>query len=113
MICGTKMRFHVLGVPHTQTTREFSACAYTQKVWKFCKMMSGRGHHIIHYGHEYSNPECDEHVNVLDHEIWDKVYGEHDYKSKFFTYDSSDEAYQTFFKNAIVDRDWETLSQIS
>jgi glycosyltransferase involved in cell wall biosynthesis len=64
-------------------------------------MMSERGHYIIHYGHEYSNPECDEHVNVLDHEVWDKVYGEHDYKSKFFTYDSNDEAYQTFFKNAI------------
>ena len=34
-------RIHVLGLPHTKTTKDFTACAYTQKVWKFCKMMKG------------------------------------------------------------------------
>lgn len=34
-----KFRFHALGVPHTVTSENFSACAYTQKVLKFCKMM--------------------------------------------------------------------------
>jgi glycosyltransferase involved in cell wall biosynthesis len=63
--------------------------------------MEGRGHHTIHYGHEYSNLPCGEHVTVLSNEVWEKVYGEHDYKSKFFTYNTEDEAYQTFYKNAI------------
>ena len=96
-----KFRIHLLGVPHTKTTKDFTACAYTMKVWKFCKMMKGRGHHLMHYGHEESNPEADENVTVISSEIWNKVYGEHDYQSKWFTYDTNDEAYTTFYQNAI------------
>jgi len=95
------MRFHALGLPHTVTTEEFSACAYTQKVLKFCKMMTQRGHHVIHYGHEDSDPLCSEHVPVITNEDWNKVYGSHDWKKSFFKFDTNDDAYQTFFKNTI------------
>jgi glycosyltransferase involved in cell wall biosynthesis len=95
------MRFHVLGLPHTITTEEFSACAYTQKVVKFCKMMSERGHYVIHYGHEDSNPICAEHVPVITNEVWKQVYGTHDWRKSLFKFDTGDEAYQTFFRNAI------------
>lgn len=95
------MRFHVLGLPHTQTTKDFTACAYTQKVWKFCKMMQNRGHHIIHYGHEYSDPPADELVTVITHEKWKETYGDHDYKSKFFKFNTGDAAYKEFYRNAI------------
>jgi len=98
---NTKFRIHVLGLPHTITNEDFVACAYTQKAWKFCKMMADRGHYIMHYGHEDSDTMADENVTVITNEIWDKVYGTHDYKSKWFTYDVNDEAYQTFYKNAI------------
>ena len=47
-----KFRIHILGLPHTKTTLDFTACAYTMKAWKFCKMMKGRGHTIFHYGHK-------------------------------------------------------------
>ena len=50
-----KFRIHVLGLPHTKTTLDFTACAYTMKAWKFCKMMKARGHYLMHYGHEESN----------------------------------------------------------
>ena len=96
-----KLTFHVLGLPHTKTTKEFVACAYTQKVWKFCKMMGERGHTLYHYGHEESNPPYAENVTVITNKIWEEVYGTHDYKSKLFTYNTQDEAYQTFYKNAI------------
>ena len=96
-----KFRIHVLGIPHTRTNLDYTACAYTQKAYKFCKMMHERGHYIIHYGVEGSNPICDENVVVVSNEIYDKVYGKHNYKQKLFTYDTEDECYQTFYKNAI------------
>tara|TARA_R110000796_G_scaffold12985_11_gene42509 strand:- start:1366 stop:2547 length:1182 start_codon:yes stop_codon:yes gene_type:complete len=98
-----KFRIHLLGLPHTKTTVDFTACAYTMKVWKFCKMMEGRGHYLMHYGHEESNPAADENISVISSEEWDAVYGDHDYQSKLFTYDTGDDAYQTFYKNAILE----------
>jgi len=98
-------RIHVLGLPHTITNEDFVACAYTQKAWKFCKMMAGRGHTIYHYGHEDSDTMADEDVTVITNEVWEEVYGTHDYKSKWFKYDMNDKAYQTFYRNAIREID--------
>lgn len=97
------LRFHVLGVPHTVTHKDFVACAYTQKVLKFGKMMMRRGHEVIHYGHADSELECTEHVSVLSRAVHESVYGSHDWRSRLFKYDTNDLAYQTFYKNAIAE----------
>ena len=71
------MRIHVLGLPHTQTTEEFTTCAFTQKALNLCKMLHRRGHEVIHYGVEGSNPECTENVSVMPHKTWLKEIGGH------------------------------------
>jgi glycosyltransferase involved in cell wall biosynthesis len=104
-------RLHILGLPHTQTHPAFNGCAFTAKVLKFIKMMSGRGHRLIHYGHQlsqiHSAPDV-EHVTVVDDAVHRAAYGDayvdqQQWRELGFAhyYRSNDLAHQTFHANAI------------
>jgi glycosyltransferase involved in cell wall biosynthesis len=97
------MRFHVLSLPHTITRKDYSACAFTQKVLKWCKMMTARGHTVYHYGHKDSEVECTEHVPVTFNEDLEKAYGKHDWRKNFFQHNTGDHAHQIFNQRAIVE----------
>lgn len=56
------MRLHVVSLPHTQTTKAYSTCAFTEKTRKFATMMTQRGHEVFLYAGEENEAECTEHV---------------------------------------------------
>ena len=69
------MRLHLLGIPHSVTTRDWSHCAFTQKVVKFARMMRPMGHEVIHYGVEGSDSGADEDVILMDQEEHQQLLG--------------------------------------
>lgn len=95
------MRFHYLGLAHLETTRENSACAYTQKIIKLAKILKSYGHTVIFYGVEGSQVPCDEFVQVSDQQTLKKAYGDYDRAAGFFRCDPGDEAHAVFNRNAI------------
>jgi len=71
------MRFHVVAMPHTQTSMKHSACAFTTKVLKFCKMMSSLGHQVYHYGAENSEVSdyCVEDIQIISAKEQESFFG--------------------------------------
>jgi len=80
------LRFHVVSLPHTNTTEDFTACAYTEKVRKFCIMMKNLGHTVYLYAGEFNEAPCDEHIMcITEEERLEAVGGKH-YSSASFDY---------------------------
>ena len=89
-----QMRFHVLGIPHTATNKDYSGCAFTQKVLNLCKMLVEQGHYVMYYGNELSKVECDEHIIVTHKEdILEPI--------NLLNYDTNGPTYEKFNKNCI------------
>lgn len=79
-----KFRFHVVALPHTQTTKEYTACAYTMKVMKFCRMMKSLGHEVYLYASEENEAPCDELITIVTKREQTKWFGEYDFKQQLF-----------------------------
>jgi hypothetical protein len=56
------MRFHLLALAHTQTTRAFSVCAFTSLARQKADMMTDLGHEVVLYASEDNDAKCSEHV---------------------------------------------------
>ena len=97
---ATRFRFLLLGLAHLPTHRDYSPCAYTQKVLKLARMLRSLGHEVIFYGGEGSEVECDEFVPVLSAADRRACYGDYDWRREFFRHDGDDPAHRAFNRNA-------------
>jgi glycosyltransferase involved in cell wall biosynthesis len=79
-----KFRFHVISLPHTQTTKDYTACAYTMKVMKFCRMMKSLGHEVYLYASEDNEAPCDELITIVTKKEQTKWFGDYDHKKELF-----------------------------
>ncbi len=80
-----KFRFHCVGLPHTEVTKEFLPCAYSQKVLNFCKMMKSLGHEVFLYaGGEKTDAPVDEFISVISKADQDKYFGATDWRKDMF-----------------------------
>lgn len=71
------MRLHLVALPHTRVEPAFCGCAYTAKVWKFCKMMYDR-QEIVLYAPEGVTPPVAEFVPCLTDADRTGIFGQDD-----------------------------------
>jgi glycosyltransferase involved in cell wall biosynthesis len=95
------MRFHVISLPHTQTTKEYVNCAYTEKVRRFCMMMKGLGHTVYLYASEDNEAPVDELITcITKKQQAEALAGKHFTEASF---DNSLPHWQIFNGNAIAE----------
>lgn len=94
------MRFHLLGLAHTKTNRQYMWCAFTQKVLKMAHMLTDLGHEVIHYGADGSEVPC-EHVTVIDDRLVTDTYGDYDWSREPFRFELDDAVHRAYTANCI------------
>ena len=93
------MRFHVFNLPHTQTTKDFVNCAYTEKVRRFCMMMKSLGHTVYLYAGDQNEAPCDELITCITNEQrLEALDGQHYVNASF---DNTKPHWQIYLNNAI------------
>lgn len=93
------MRFHVIALPHTQVTKDFFTCAYTEKTYEFCNMMTSLGHEVFLYAGVKTDAKVKELITCIsEDERLDAVDGRH-YTSASF--DNTLPHWQIFNNTAI------------
>lgn len=81
---GGPMRFHVVALPHTQVTKDFTSCAFTEKVRRFCIMMHNLGHEVILYAGEQNEAPVTEHVVCISEDLRTAAVGDKHYTAVSF-----------------------------
>jgi len=101
-----KYKFHLLGLVHLPCSREYMACAFTQKNYKIAQMLLSLGHEVVYYGAEGSDIPCTKFVET--HTLADirKEWGDgdnrfitgYDWKSGEFRHDFNSKRTATYYK---------------
>ena len=93
------MNFHVVSLPHTQTTDEYTSCAFTSKIIGFCKILKSLGHTVYLYGGEFNQVECDEFITCISEQDRKDSLGNKHYTQASF--DSNLPHWQKFNNNVV------------
>lgn len=98
------MRLHVVGFPHTETTREYVTCAYTQKIVKAGSMFNLLGHDVIVYAGERNETVCSEHVPIVSAAERVKWFGEHSQNNLWggVDFDATSEPWRVMNRRAVA-----------
>lgn len=86
--------FIVLDIPYAHSG--FIACAFVQRVEKWCKAMMALGHKITFIGHKDRNIACSEHIAIMDDDILTQAYGSADYLGVPPNHEIDDPVFTTF-----------------
>lgn len=98
------MRFHIISLPHTQTTKDYCWCAYTAKVLKFCNMMTDIDHEVYLYGGIENEARVKEFIPLVPGSDLQKWFGHYDYnKHVFGDWDRNSECWQTMNSRAVLE----------
>lgn len=97
----SRMRFHVVSLPFTNTTDDFPACAFTMKVRKFAKMMHAAGHEVFLYSGEENTTPCTEHIPCITEEERAEAVGDAHYTMSSF--DNTRPEWVSFNTTAILE----------
>ena len=59
-----KLKIHMVAAPHMniKLNRKMATCAYSTKIYLFCKKLVEEGHEVVHYGVEGNDCPCTENV---------------------------------------------------
>jgi len=93
------MRVHLLGLPHTITSKEWSTCAFTSKVRLMSPMLRPLGFETVHYGIAGADSGANVNIDVLTQDAYYDLLGHRNEDPKRFAGDSANVGnplYQTF-----------------
>jgi glycosyltransferase involved in cell wall biosynthesis len=107
-----KYRFHIPALVHLPVSEKYAGCAFTQKIFKFSKMMLSLGYEVFVYGCEGGDVPCTEYIETHTLSDLRKEWGEGDnryvlgynWKKKGFKHDINKERTSTtkkFYANCI------------
>jgi glycosyltransferase involved in cell wall biosynthesis len=94
------MRFHLIALPHTQVTKEYFTCAYTEKTYEFANMMTSLGHEVYLYASgNKTDANVTDFISCLPEQDRAEAVGDRHYTSASF--DNTLPHWQIFNRNAI------------
>jgi hypothetical protein len=65
-------------------TKDFTSCAFTEKVRRFCKMMTDLGHEVVLYAGEKNEAPVTEHVVCISEDLRVAAVGKNHYTTASF-----------------------------